>query len=149
MTPTLSVPSFVQLWMGYQQSLRPCEGGLALNVDGACTAFLEECPVPDFMAKAAGVFNIEQLAHIGDMQKKRCNKAMIGIKARSPYMFLSKVYGRNADADRSKETIVFPGKGCGSLSVIILYWEDEMRIFWCEVVGLLEIKLISLSQNVR
>jgi hypothetical protein len=30
-----------QVWLGYQQSLRPCETGLTLNVDLAATAFLQ------------------------------------------------------------------------------------------------------------
>ena len=75
--------------MGYQQSLRPCEGGLALNVDGSCTAFLEELPVPEFLARAAGVFNVEQLANAGDLQKKKCSKAMVGIKVTSSCFLLS------------------------------------------------------------
>jgi eukaryotic translation initiation factor 2C len=31
----------VQVWLGYQQSLRPVQGSLSLNVDLAATAFLE------------------------------------------------------------------------------------------------------------
>ena len=73
--------------MGYQQSLRPCEGGLALNVDSACTAFLEESPVVDFMAKAAGVYNVEQLASCTDFQKKKCSKSMVGIKVTCKTIF--------------------------------------------------------------
>ena len=30
-----------QVWLGYQQSLRPVQGALSLNVDLAATAFLE------------------------------------------------------------------------------------------------------------
>lgn len=30
-----------KVWLGYQQSLRPCESGLTLNVDLAATAFLQ------------------------------------------------------------------------------------------------------------
>ena len=30
-----------QVWLGYQQSLRPVQGTLSLNVDLAATAFLE------------------------------------------------------------------------------------------------------------
>ena len=66
--------------MGYQQSLRPCEAGLALNVDSACTAFLEESPVLDFMVKAAGAFNVEQLGHCQEHQMRKISKALIGIK---------------------------------------------------------------------
>ena len=35
----------MQVWLGYQQSLRPTQGGLLLNVDLAATAFLEVSPV--------------------------------------------------------------------------------------------------------
>ena len=31
----------MQVWLGYQQSLRPVQGSLSLNVDLAATAFLE------------------------------------------------------------------------------------------------------------
>ena len=35
------MPPRAQVWLGYQQSLRPCESGLTLNVDLAATAFLQ------------------------------------------------------------------------------------------------------------
>ena len=35
------ISSCAQVWLGYQQSLRPCESGLTLNVDLAATAFLQ------------------------------------------------------------------------------------------------------------
>ena len=73
-----------QLWLGYQQSLRPCEAGLALNVDIACTAFLEEVPVPDYLAKAAGLYSVGQLADASGFQKKRAAKAIVGIKVCAP-----------------------------------------------------------------
>ena len=40
-----------QVWLGYQQSLRPVHMGLSLNVDLAATAFLEEQPVVNFLAR--------------------------------------------------------------------------------------------------
>lgn len=70
----------LQLWLGYQQSLRPCQDGLALNVDLACTAFLEEMPVPDFLAKSAGLYSVDQLSEASEMQKKKAARAIIGIK---------------------------------------------------------------------
>ncbi|CAD7696925.1 unnamed protein product [Ostreobium quekettii] len=38
-----------QAWMGYYQSLKPCKGGLALNVDTACTAFVDSCLISDIL----------------------------------------------------------------------------------------------------
>ncbi len=73
----------VQLWLGYQQSLRPCQAGLALNVDLACTAFLEEVAVPQYLAKGAGVYNVQALASAPDFQKKKAAKSIIGIKVLS------------------------------------------------------------------
>lgn len=40
---------FVQAWVGYYQSLRPCAEGLYLNVDTACTAFVESKVVSEIM----------------------------------------------------------------------------------------------------
>jgi len=41
-----------QVWLGYQQSLRPLHMGLSLNVDLAATAFLEEQPVVNFLVRS-------------------------------------------------------------------------------------------------
>ena len=40
----------VQVWLGYKQSLRPCENGLTLNIDVAATAFLSPDPVLKFLS---------------------------------------------------------------------------------------------------
>ena len=70
-----------QAWLGYQQSLRPCETGLTLNVDIACTAFLEQIPCIDFLAKNAGVA-VPQLSQIGGVQLRKAAKAISGLKVR-------------------------------------------------------------------
>lgn len=84
----------MQAWIGYQQSLRPCESGLTLNVDLACTAFIQEQPVPKFLAEAAGVLSEHELANLGDVGLKKVKRAIEGLKvcqqpARSPVLLIS------------------------------------------------------------
>ena len=43
-------PESLQVWLGYKQSLRPCENGLTLNIDVAATAFLSPDPVLTYLS---------------------------------------------------------------------------------------------------
>ena len=70
----------MQVWIGYTQSARPCENGLTLNVDMACTAFLQEVPVPRFLVQAAGLMNEQQLASMNPQQRRRARKAIAGLQ---------------------------------------------------------------------
>jgi eukaryotic translation initiation factor 2C len=70
----------VQVWLGYQQSLRPTHAGLSLNVDIAATAFLEVQPVINFLARSAGLREARDfLRGISPVQLKKANKAIAGI----------------------------------------------------------------------
>lgn len=40
------------MWLGYQQSLRPCQAGLMLNIDTAATAFLEDQPMTQYLMRS-------------------------------------------------------------------------------------------------
>ena len=71
----------VQVWLGYQQSLRPSEKGLTLNVDVAATAFLEQQPVIEYMARIAGLRDVRELKSFGlGESARKVSKGMQGIK---------------------------------------------------------------------
>ena len=70
-----------QVWLGYQQSLRPCQGGLMLNIDTAATAFLEDQPMTQYLMRAIGVFNEAGLVNMNQILYKKAAKAVSGIKA--------------------------------------------------------------------
>lgn len=80
-TRASSLGGGAEVWVGYSQSLRPSQGGLTLNIDMACTAFLERQPVVNFLAAAAGV----PLSAIGSGmspdQLKRARRAIQGLQA--------------------------------------------------------------------
>lgn len=73
-----------EAWKGYSQSLRPSQGGLTLNVDMACTAFLESKPVLEYLAKAAGVSEaaVGQGLNPRSEQFKKARRAIQGLKVR-------------------------------------------------------------------
>ena len=72
----------VQAWLGYYQSLRPCETGLTLNVDLACTAFLSEQQTTKFLAAAAGLYDVTDLARMNDRQHAKAKAAISGLEVR-------------------------------------------------------------------
>ena len=45
----------MQVWLGYQQSLRACQSGLTLNVDTASTVFLSAQPMMQYLMNHLGV----------------------------------------------------------------------------------------------
>lgn len=72
----------MQVWLGYQQSLRPSQGGLTLNVDLAATAFLEPQPVIDFLCRAVGLRSPKDFARLTPQQLRTASKAITGIRVR-------------------------------------------------------------------
>ena len=73
------------MWLGYQQSLRPSEKGLTLNVDIAATAFLEQQPVTEYMARLAGMRDVRELKSFGlGENARKVSKGMQGIKVCDP-----------------------------------------------------------------
>ena len=75
------VHCLAQVWLGYNQSLRPTEVGLTLNIDMAATAFLEVQKLVDFICRALGI-RPPQLASARPTQGliKKASKAITGIK---------------------------------------------------------------------
>lgn len=70
----------MQVWLGYQQSLRPLHAGLTLNVDMAATAFLEPQMVIDFLQKAIGLRSPQEFAHLTPMQHRKATRAITGLR---------------------------------------------------------------------
>lgn len=80
----------MQAWLGYQQSLRPCETGLTLNVDLACTAVLQELPVPIFLKQSLGISSDRDLNEMckDNPRLRRATKAIASLTVillRLPY----------------------------------------------------------------
>ena len=68
--------------MGYTQSLRAEQMGLALQMDMAVTAFLEPGPVIDFLTRAAGLHNPHDFARATREQIRKADRAISTIKVR-------------------------------------------------------------------
>ncbi len=48
----------VQVWIGYNQSLGPCQSGLTLNMDITAAAFLEGQPMLQLIGSTVGMQNV-------------------------------------------------------------------------------------------
>jgi len=68
----------VQVWLGYQQSLRPCQTGLLLNMDIAATAFIEPMDVIPFILNAVG--RGASIDRLNPMQLKKAARAIKGVQ---------------------------------------------------------------------
>jgi hypothetical protein len=56
--PTKQRCVIVQVWIGYNQSLRPCHSGLTLNMDITAAAFLEGQPMLQLIGSTVGMQNV-------------------------------------------------------------------------------------------
>ena len=72
--PTKHCSGNVQVWIGYNQSLRPCQSGLTLNMDITAAAFLEGQPMLQLIATTVGMQNISGGLNPG--QARSINEAM-------------------------------------------------------------------------
>lgn len=69
----------MQVWLGYKQSLRPCENGLTLNIDVAATAFLQPVPVLQHLANV--LRKRDDLLTLEDRNDlRKAHKALSGLK---------------------------------------------------------------------
>ena len=80
-TLSLTLSTVPQVWLGYQQSLRPCQTGLMLNMDIAATAFLEPLDVIPFLNNALGR-GADVTRGLNPMQLKKAARAIRGVQAR-------------------------------------------------------------------
>ncbi|GMH42602.1 hypothetical protein BSKO_10521 [Bryopsis sp. KO-2023] len=75
-----SLPGGAELWLGYHQSVKPCQMGLTLNIDTTAGAFLTKRCLVDVMMEAAGVRDIHQMARgMSDQQIRKMKKAVCGL----------------------------------------------------------------------
>lgn len=62
-----------EMWVGYNQSVRPCQSGLTLNVDITFAAFVTAQPLASLVAHAAG------FAHKDDLERRPLNKVQVNM----------------------------------------------------------------------
>ena len=72
----------LQMWVGYNQSVRPCQSGLTLNVDLTAAAFVTAQPLAYLVAHAAGFANKDDLKHrpLSKLQVNTVNMQIRGIQ---------------------------------------------------------------------
>ena len=69
-----------QVWIGYNQSLRPCQSGLTLNMDITAAAFLEGQPMLQLIGTTVGMQDLSR--GLSPVQVKSINKAVRGVQVR-------------------------------------------------------------------
>ena len=72
----------LQMWVGYNQSVRPCQSGLTLNVDITFAAFVKAQPLASLVAHAAGFASEEDLRRrpLNKVQVNMVNRQIRGIQ---------------------------------------------------------------------
>ena len=72
----------LQIWQGYNQSVRPCQSGPTLNVDITFGAFVTAQPLTSLVAHAAGFANQDDLKRraLDKTQVYMVNKQIRGIQ---------------------------------------------------------------------
>lgn len=68
----------MQVWIGYNQSLRPCQSGLTLNTDITAAAFLEGQPMLQLIGGTVGMMDISR--GLNPQQVRSINKAVRGVQ---------------------------------------------------------------------
>ena len=68
----------LQVWIGYNQSLRPSQSGLTLNMDITAAAFLEGQPMLQLIGSTVGMQNVSGGLNPG--QTRTINKAIRGVQ---------------------------------------------------------------------
>ncbi len=76
--PTKHWGGNVPVWIGYNQSLRPCQSGLTLNMDITAAAFLEGQPMLQLIGSTVGMQNVSGGLNPG--QVRSINKAIRGVQ---------------------------------------------------------------------
>ena len=75
---SLDILVALQVWIGYNQSLRPCQSGLTLNTDITAAAFLEGQPMLRLISGTVGMQNIS--GGLNPQQVRLINKAVRGVQ---------------------------------------------------------------------
>lgn len=75
--------SGLQVWIGYNQSLRPCQSGLTLNTDITAAAFLEGQPMLQLIGGTVGMMDISR--GLNPQQVRSINKAVRGVQVSTSF----------------------------------------------------------------
>ena len=73
----------LQVWIGYNQSLRPAQSGLTLNMDITAAAFLEAQPMLQLISATIGMQNLT--VGLNPQQVRSANKAIRGVQVRTAF----------------------------------------------------------------
>lgn len=76
----------IQVWIGYNQSLRPCQSGLTLNTDITAAAFLEGQPMLQLIGGTVGMMDISR--GLNPQQVRSINKAVRGVQVSSGFAYM-------------------------------------------------------------
>jgi eukaryotic translation initiation factor 2C len=77
--PVKSLGEGMLLWAGYQQSIRPCQSGLALTLDTSVGAVLQDGPLINLMKELVGP-PAGREGRFSDPQLKRLQRELRGVK---------------------------------------------------------------------
>ncbi|RMZ53214.1 hypothetical protein APUTEX25_005203, partial [Auxenochlorella protothecoides] len=103
---TRSLGGGAEVWLGYQQSLRPCQTGLALNVDMAATAVLEEKPLLELVADKVG----HVAGPLPDAARRRLNRDLRGVKVVTSHTGMTKAIRHLSRGSPFQETFEREGR---------------------------------------
>lgn len=73
-----------EVWLGYNQTLRPVQCGLTVTIDLSTTAFIKAAPVMDYLVSAMNLRGgVNDLAKgLSEAQKRTAKKALSKLKVR-------------------------------------------------------------------
>ncbi|CAD7705067.1 unnamed protein product [Ostreobium quekettii] len=83
-----------EAWVGYHQSLRPCQFGLVLNVDSAATGFIEPDNLVEFIRKVLGM-QPNRIGHLQPREYRKLKKALLGIRVKKEHR-----HGKHCNKER-------------------------------------------------
>jgi len=77
-----------EVWLGYQQSARPCQRGITVTINQAASAFVAAGPVIELLAQAANMpaSQLQQGVRTNSWEFKAMKQAVTGIKVEVTHM---------------------------------------------------------------
>ncbi|GAB4819183.1 hypothetical protein N2152v2_006229 [Parachlorella kessleri] len=117
-----SIGGGAEVWLGYQQSLRPCQSGLALNLGTAATAMLESMPLVDYMYEKIG----EVRGQLSPIQRRTLQKAVFGVKVKTSHTGFKKAIRSITRGSPFEESFV--NEAAGRTMTIADYFKEQYGI---------------------
>ncbi|KAL4452075.1 hypothetical protein ABPG75_007737 [Micractinium tetrahymenae] len=117
-----SIGGGAEVWLGYQQSLRPCQTGLALNIDMAVTAMLESGELVDYMHEKIG----DVQGRITPVQMRILNRALKGIKVSAKHSKFKKAIRSVCRGSPFEEK--FMNEAAGKEMTVAEYFQEQYNI---------------------